>query len=164
MKTMGRLFGDDTFDGTPSEEKIKYGLKGIINKRDSLFCKDIDGNLTVPSNVVRNVYDIVNQLYQTQVRHSAECGKIVKLLFDIQRDKVSGRYRISLSDNIIKKGFPEIERINYLSRQLLVNYYSKCEMTYLHGMKVVLDSSPEAITARRARAPPAPSAPTAPSP
>jgi len=162
MKTMGRLFGDNTFDGTTSDETIKSGLKGIINKRDNLFCKGIDGNLTVPANVVRNVYDIINQLYQTQVRHSAECGKIVKLLFDIQRDKASGRYRISLSDNIIKKGFPEIERVNYLSRQLLVNYYSKCEMTYLQGMKVVLDSSPEAIAARRARAPTAPIAPIAP--
>ena len=105
----------------------------------------------VTKNVVRNVYDVVNQLYQQQVKHAAECGKIVRLLFDIQRDKSSGRYRISLSDNIIKKGFPEIERVNYLSRQLLVNYYSNCEMTYLKGMKIVLDSSPEAIEARRRR-------------
>jgi hypothetical protein len=145
-----------------SDETIKSGLKGIRNKRDSDFCKGIDGNIVIPTNVVRNVYDVVNQLYQTQVRHAAECGKIVRLLFDIQRDKSSGRYRISLSDNIIKKGFPEIERVNYLARQLLVNYYSKCEMTYLKGMKIVLDSSPEAIEARRRHAPPVPPAPLAP--
>ena len=156
MKTMGRLFGDNTFSTSPiSDDTIKSGLKSIRNKRDSEFCKGIDGNLSVPANVVRNVYDVVNQLYQTQVRHAAECGKIVRLLFDIERDKSSGRYRISLSDNIIKKGFPEIERVNYLARQVLVNYYSKCEMTYLQGMKIVLDSSPEAIEARRRRAPPA---------
>ena len=160
MKTMGRLFGDDTFSKPVSDDTIKSGLKSIRNKRDSDFCKGIDGNVSVPANVVRNVYDVVNQLYQTQVKHAAECGKIVKLLFDIERDKSSGRYRISLSDNIIKKGFPEIERVNYLARQILVNYYSKCEMTYLHGMKIVLDSSPEAIEARRRRAPAAPSTPT----
>ena len=151
MKTMGRLFGDNVFSKPVSDETIKSGLKGIRNKRDSDFCKGIDGNIVIPTNVVRNVYDVVNQLYQQQVKHAAECGKIVRLLFDIQRDKSSGRYRISLSDNIIKKGFPEIERVNYLSRQLLVNYYSNCEMTYLKGMKIVLDSSPEAIEARRRR-------------
>jgi hypothetical protein len=152
MKTMGRLFGDQKFSGTPSDDTIKAGLKGIKNNRDNLFCKDLSGNLTVPPNVVRNVYDIVNQLYQTQVRHAAQCGNIMKLLFNIQRDKSSGRYRISLSDNIVKNGFPEIERINYQARQLLVNYYSKCEMTYLQGVKIVLDTSPEAIAARRRRA------------
>jgi hypothetical protein len=149
MKTMGKLFGDKKYEGTLSDETIKDGLKGISNNRDTTFCKGIDGNLTIPKNTVQNVYDVVNQLYHTQVKHSAQCGKIVQLLFNIQRDKSSGRYRISLSDNIIKKGFPEIERINYLARQLLVNYYSKCEMTYLQGMKVVLESSPEAIEARR---------------
>jgi hypothetical protein len=166
MKIMGRLFGDDTFSKTPiSDDTIKSGLKSIRNKRDSDFCKGIDGNLSVPPNMVRNVYDVVNQLYQTQVKHAAECGKIVRLLFDIERDKSSGRYRISLSDNIIKKGFPEIERVNYLARQVLVNYYSKCEMTYLQGMKIVLDTSPEAIEARRRRAPATAAAtPSAPAP
>jgi len=38
-----------------------------------------------------------------------------------------------------------------MARQLLVNYYSNCEMTYLKGMKIVLDSSPEAIAARTRR-------------
>ena len=151
MKTIGRLFGDDTFNKPVQEQTIKSGLKSITNKRDGELCRDINGNLTIPANVVRNVYDVVNQLYQQQVRHAAECGKIVSLLFDIQRDKSSGRYRISLSDNIIKKGFPEIERVNYMARQLLVNYYSNCEMTYLKGMKIVLDSSPEAIAARTRR-------------
>ena len=164
MKTIGRLFGDDTFNKPVSDETIKSGLKSITNRRDGELCRGINENLTIPANVVRNVYDVVNQLYQTQVRHAAECGKIVRLLFDIQRDKSSGRYRISLSDNIIKKGFPEIERVNYMARQLLVNYYSNCEMTYLKGMKIVLDSSPEAIEARRRHAPPAPPAPAPPAP
>lgn len=162
MKTMGRLFGDDTFNKPVSDDTIKSGLKGIRNKRDSDFCRGINGNLSVPANVVRNVYDVVNQLYQTQVRHAAECGKIVRLLFDIERDKSSGRYKISLSDNIIKKGFPEIERVNYLARQVLVNYYSNCEKTYLHGMKIVLESSPEAIEARRRHTSAAPIVPVAP--
>jgi hypothetical protein len=88
------------------------------------------------------VYQVVNKLLQIQVKHAAECGKIVKQLFNIQRDTGSTRFRISLSDNIIKKGFPEIQRINYLAREVLTNYYSNCETTYAQGMKMVLLASP----------------------
>jgi hypothetical protein len=148
MRVMARLFGDDTSaTGIPkTDEELKIsGLKGIRNKRDRDLCKDgtgkeIVGEIVVPPKITGNVYDVVNQLYQTQVRHAAECGKLFKLLFNIQQDKSSGRFRISLSDNIIKKGFPEIERVNYLARETLIKYYSACEMKYLQGMKIVIDN------------------------
>lgn len=143
MKTMGRLFGDDKFANPEApgyEENLKLGLKAIHNKRDAELCKTSTGLINVPSSAVQNVYDVVNQLYKTQIVHAAECGKIIKLLFDIQRDKSSGRYRISLSDNIIKKGFPEIERVNFLARETLMKYYTTCEMKYLQGVKIVLDA------------------------
>ena len=69
--------------------------------------------------------------------------KIIRLLFNIKNDKSSGRYTFSLSDNIIKKGFPEIKRINFIARELLVNYYSNCEETYLKGVKTVIESIPK---------------------
>lgn len=147
MKKMGILFGDKQ-EETIKEENIKAGLKGIRNKRDAELCKGISGDITVPATTVTNVYAVVNQLYRIQLTHAAECGKIIKLLFNIDRDKSSGRYRISLSDNIIKKGFPEIERINFIARDLLIKYYSNCEGTYLKGMKIVLDSSPQVIAIR----------------
>jgi hypothetical protein len=170
MKKMGTLFGDNVLAGdpTPNTTKVilKTGLSGIKNKRDQQFCKDMPEQITVPPKVIGNVYDVVNKLFQVQVRHAAECGKIIKQLFNIQRDKSSGLFRISLSDGIIKKGFPEIERINYESRQLLANYYYNCEMNYLQGMKIVLDNSPEAIALRektKAKTKP-PVAPTASAP
>jgi len=148
MKKMGILFGDKQ-EETIKEENIKAGLKGIRNKRDAELCKGISGDVTVPATTVSNVYAVVNQLYRIQLTHAAECGKIIKLLFNIDRDKSSGRYRIiSLNDNIIKKGFPEIERINFIARDLLIKYYSNCEGTYLKGMKIVLDSSPQVIAIR----------------
>jgi hypothetical protein len=143
MKTMGRLFGDNKFASpeTPGyEENLKLGLKAIHNKRDAELCKTTTGTILVPKDAVQNVYDVVNQLYKTQIVHAAECGKIVKMLFNIERDKSSGRYRISLSDNIIKKGFPEIERINFLARSTLVKYYETCEAKYLQGVKIVIDA------------------------
>ena len=154
MKKIGLLFGDKQFlPGQTEKERedaVKKGLSGISNKRDSEICKGLPETLTVPKNAVKNVYQVVNQLFQIQVRHAAECGKIIKLLFDIKKEKDSGVYRISLSDNIIKKGFVEIERINYLSRDVLVKYYENCERTYLSGVSIVMSKSPEAIEARKA--------------
>jgi hypothetical protein len=158
MKVMGYRFGDTTFETNPENiknETIKYGLKGIINNRDKQLCKDIPEKLYIPSNQINSVYQYVNRLFQIQVKHAAECGKIIKLLFNIQHDKDSTRYRISLSDNIIKKGFSEIQRINYLSRQLLVNYYSNCESIYVEGMKKVLTTSPQSIPIIKSRLNPA---------
>lgn len=160
MKKIGTLFGDNKFATNPGPNAtktiLKAGLTDIKNKRDSQFCKDMPENITVPPKIIGNVYDVVNKLYQVQVKHAADCGKIIQQLFNIQRDKASGLFRISLSDNIIKKGFPEIERINYEARQLLTNYYYNCEMNYLQGMKIVLDNSPEAIEIRKKTTLPAP--------
>lgn len=158
MSTMNKLF-----EGTvPNKEKqdniVNKGLGAIINKKDSVICGKISGNLIVPANRVSNVYSFVNKLYQIQINHAAECGKIIKLLFNIKRDKSSGRYTISLSDNIIKKGFPEIKRINFIARELLVKYYSNCEETYLKGMKTVIESIPK--TSTPTTAPPTTATPT----
>lgn len=154
MKKMGLLFGDKKFPAGQTEKErddtVKKGLAGISNKRDSEICKRLPETLTVPKKYVKSVYEVVNLLFQLQVKHAAECGKIIKLLFDIKKEKDSGLYRISLSDNIIKKGFIEIERVNYLARDVLVKYYENCERTYLSGVSIVMSKSPEAIEAHKA--------------
>ena len=144
MKNLAKLFGDYKVVGVPkSDEALKAsGLRGIRNRRDKELCEGTTGNIIIPREAAKSVYAAVNQLYRTQVEHAGNCGKIFKMLFNIEQDKSSGRYRISLSDNIIKKGFPEIERINYLARDVLVKYYENCESTYLKGMATVLNSRP----------------------
>jgi hypothetical protein len=174
MRRMSVLFGDFGSDGQvkPNDILQKEGLKGIKNRRDRDMCGDkLDKTVTVPPNAVKSVYDVVNQLYRTQLEHSTHCGQIFKMLFAIEREKATGRYRISLSNNIIQKGFPEIERINYIARDVLVKYYEKCEQTYLTGMARVLSANKTATAAiarslgatgpvgRTASAPAAPGAP-----
>ena len=145
MKNLAKLFGDYKVVGVPkSDEALKAsGLRGIKNRRDKELCEGTTGNIIIPRETAKSVYNIVNQLYRTQVEHAGNCGKIFKMLFNIEQDKSSGRYRISLSENIIKKGFPEIERINYLSRDVLVKSYENCESTYLKGVGIVLSSKPK---------------------
>jgi hypothetical protein len=152
MKKIGSLFEGEDFLNKPNEDVVKSGLIGIRNKRDNEWCRGITGNVTVPANKVSNIYNFVNQLYKIQIKHAAECGKIIKLLFNMNRDKFSGRYKISLSDNIIKKGFPEIERINFIARDLLIKYYTNCESTYLTGMSDILKIRAQGISNAQATA------------
>ena len=161
MTTMNKLFEGAIPNKEKQDNIVNKGLGAIINKKDNLICGKISGNLIVPANRVSNVYAFVNKLYQIQIKHAAECGKIIKLLFNIKRDKSSGRYTISLSDNIIKKGFPEIKRINFIARELLVIYYSNCEETYLKGMRSVIESIPK-TTATHTATPTATATATAP--
>jgi hypothetical protein len=152
MRRMSVLFGDFGPDGKvkPNEVLQREGLKGIKNRRDRDMCGDkLDKTVIVPPNAVKSVYDVVNQLYRTQLEHSTHCGQIFKMLFAIEREKATGRYRISLSNNIIQKGFPEIEKINYIARDVLVKYYEKCEQTYLTGMARVINANKAAVAAAR---------------
>ena len=123
--------------GALDNDYSKKTLENIVNKRDKSMCKDIPENLRIASKNVGNVYEFVKKLYKIQITHAADCGKIITLLFNINRDKSSGRYQITLNDNIIKKGIPEIERINFIERDLLVRYYSNCETTYMMGAAFV---------------------------
>ena len=136
MKKMAKLFeGSDDL----SQEKLDKGLESIKDTRDAKICKDKTGPIIVPLSVTGKIRQTVNELFKVQLAHAAECGKIFKLLFDIRRDKETGRTRISLSENIIKKGFPEIERINHYTRGILTNYYTTCETKYVLGMKAIID-------------------------
>ncbi len=165
MKTMARLFGDDLDSiGAPKSNGAlkEAGLKGIRDRRDKDLCGSVTGEIIVPASITGNVYDIVNQMYKMQVEHAAKAGQIFNMLFSIKRDKPTGRYIISLSENIIKKGFPEIERINFLARDVLVKYYSTCELKYLQGMKIILDTKKKSESATATATATASTVPTAP--
>ena len=149
MKKMGMSFEGKEFVKT-NENIVKEGLTGIRNKRDAAICRGISGDIVVPRNQISTIYSFVNKLYQIQIKHAAECGKIINLLFNIERDKSSGRYTISLNNNIIKKGLPEIERINFIARDLLVRYYTNCEDTYVNGMIAVIEARRQATAATTA--------------
>jgi hypothetical protein len=85
----------------------------------------------------QQVSSIVLDLLQTQIQHAAKCGEIFAMLFEFKQD-ASGQKFITLHDRIISEGFPEIERINMIARELLVKYYTECEVKYMNGMQLVL--------------------------
>jgi hypothetical protein len=144
MRKMATIYGDNKV-GTETRsdsDLVEKGLKGIKNRRDMILCKDnTDKSISINKDNYDNIYQYVNQLYKIQLEHSKRAGAIFQLLFNIERDKSSGRFRITFNDNILKKGIPEINRINIAARKVLVQYYENCETTYLKGMAEVIKTT-----------------------
>jgi hypothetical protein len=138
MTKMSILFGN----GKPEPSTlIDSGIHTLTNKRDKEICDQIKkDDIIISNDTAKNVYGIVQQLFQQQLKHSSVCGSIFKLLFNIKRDPSTKRVTISLSDNILKKGVPEINRINSIAREQLINYYTNCETKYLDGIKIIVNS------------------------
>ena len=148
MRNMAMLYGDDIKDESKLEEA---GLSSISNKRDAEFCKS-DDDIRVSAPATKQIHAIVKTMFQAQIDHGADCYKIINKLFSIQYDQSTKRpVMFKLNNNLIVKGFPELERINAEARNLLVNYYTDCEKKYIQGMKFVLDdkkSKNDAATAQ----------------
>jgi len=137
MRRMATLFGDNP-DRNASSLRSS-GLSGIKNKRDRELCGDTKTEIRISPGVAGQVQTIVRDMFRIQFEHTNACSDIVRMLFDIKKDS-NGRTSISLSERIIKLGFPEIERINHAARELLMKYYSTCEERYVQGMAVVVQS------------------------
>ena len=161
MRNMATLFGDK-YDVSKQERPDKFyidnGLKGIKNRRDKDLCVGIPEDIRLSASIKTKVHGIVTNMFKIQYEHANLCGKIFKMLFNIAQNKDTGRRHITLSENIISKGLPEIDRVNHLARDLLIKYYSNCETQYVMGMKEVLDGYKTASAAAAAAA--APTAPT----
>ena len=157
MRNLAVLYGDNKDPKDPGQSRsaesfVELGLKGIKNKRDRDLCVGTSGKIPVGESTASLVSRYVNKLFQLQLEHATKCGAIFQKLFSIRRDRSTNRLQIALNDNIIKKGFPEIQRINAEARTLLVQYYTNCEKTYLYGMNEVLASKHAAT--KQAHTPP----------
>jgi hypothetical protein len=145
MKHLSIIYGDYDPKSPKSDSDIeKYGLSGIRNKRDNELCRGKPESIKLTNEQATNVYTIVNELYKRQLKHNANAGSIFNMLFKIETNRSSdylGPVKISFSDNILKKGIPEINRINSLTRDILIDYYKNCELTYLQGVKYILSST-----------------------
>ena len=136
MKNMEKLFtGSTTKSDAYNNNGPPVTLNDINNTRDPELCTKLK-NKQHPTNMT-DVNDKINELFKIQYKHSVNCGKIISQLFSIQQNPFS----ISLHPNIFNKGLPEIERINNLAREVLVEYYTNCETTFLYGVQAIIKST-----------------------
>jgi hypothetical protein len=143
MTKMAYRFGDKTVDGhIRTSDSYKSGLSTISNKKDKYICKGPlkeydDKEIKLPSDTRNKVYTYVKNLFRIQYNHAKKCGHIFNQLFYIKRDK--SYYNIGININVLKKGIHEVERINNEARQILVDYYSNCEIEYTKGVYAIID-------------------------
>ena len=136
LSTMAKLYGDDVVDP-----------KKLTDVKNKHRCTTGDTPIAVKANVANSVYDKVKLLYQIQMRHTSNAGKILAQLFTLIRDPVSKRTKIHIHPDIFKKGLKEIERINVLTRGMLIDYYKSCENVYQAGAEIIkksIEVKPEA--------------------
>jgi hypothetical protein len=146
MKNMATLFDNETYKTIDNKNPKYIALSSITNKRDKTLCDKIGKEaIDLDKKTADSVNNNVKALFKIQYAHAIKCGDIFKQMFNIQRDEGSNRVRIKLSNNIYRIGFPEIERINNLTRNVLVDYYSNCENEYLLGVQKIIDSQKPAV-------------------
>lgn len=143
MRKMADLFRDDVPSVTP-ETAMDAGLARVKNRRDDEMCKGEGMTQGKPMKVdprvnIKAVSEIVRELYGIQVKHAKQCGEIFESLFHITYDEKKNPLTISLSKNVLRGGFVEIDRINDRARKVLIDYYSMCEQKYVKGVNLIVE-------------------------
>ena len=143
MRKMADLFLDDVPSVTP-ETAMDAGLARVKNRRDDMMCTGEGMSkgkpLKIDSRVnIKAVSDVVRELYSIQVKHAKQCGEIFESLFHITYDEKKNPLTISLSKNVLRGGFVEIDRINDRARKVLIDYYSMCEQKYVKGVNLIVE-------------------------
>jgi hypothetical protein len=120
------------------------GLAKVKNRRDDEMCKGEGMTQGKPIKVdprvnIKAVSEIVRELYGIQVKHAKQCGEIFESLFHITYDEKKNPLTISLSKNVLRGGFVEIDRINDRARKVLIDYYSMCEQKYVKGVNLIVE-------------------------
>jgi len=111
-------------------------LENINDTQMQALCSGLNIQRMNPkSSEGQAVLNVVGKLFSRQIQHAANCGSILKQLFSTIN--VNGILSIRINKNVFIRGVAELNRINDLTRQLLIKYYSDCEGLYKAGVKIV---------------------------
>jgi hypothetical protein len=101
-----------------------------------------DGGIVIQNdNVVRQLRDISQELLADHVNSTIEITKFLQTVFNIDKDP-SGNWRIrGIKENLLISGFPALDKITDIARDLLLKYYEGCEKKYQKGVKLWLDEN-----------------------
>ena len=112
-----------------------------------------DGGIVIQNdNVVRQLRDISQELLAYHVNSTIEITKFLQTVFNIDKDP-SGRWTVKgIKESLLISGFPALDKITDIARDLLLKYYEGCETKYQKGVKLWLDENKTAPAAAAAAA------------
>jgi hypothetical protein len=84
---------------------------------------------------ISKLRSVALKLFQTQFDHSKKVENLLKKIFIIDNT-------ITLNPYILGKGIRGIEEIAVEARDLLTDYYSKCQTDYMAGVKILKRETP----------------------
>ena len=112
---------------------IPKSLTDVKNKLPTSVCTpELRDRLVKVSNrdVIYNLRNIAGQMINYQINHTANVTKVLSKLFLLPI--VSGK-PLQIHPNVKKNGMQEVNIIAAEARNLLVEYYSQCEIMYRRG-------------------------------
>ena len=111
-------------------------LDTIVNKVPTAVCgKELDRSYKIKNQeLIRQLRNTVRQMITYQIGHTANAVKILKKLFLLPIE--SGK-SLQIHPRILKGGMEEVNKIANEARELLVDYYSQCEIMYRSGAEII---------------------------
>ena len=107
-----------------------------IREKPVNFCRDRgDSRITLPRDLAGNLRSVTSNLFSQQKAHFQKALTLIFSIFDknsIERDR-----RLKFNPRIVSGGMPEINRIANDTRNLLLQYYKGCELTYRDGLLMI---------------------------
>ena len=119
----------------PNPNAIPANIADIREKAPK-FCTDRgDARLSVPKDLAGNLRSVTNNLFSQQKVHFQKALTLIFSIFDrtsAERDK-----KLKFNPRVVSGGMPEINRIANDTRNLLLQYYKGCELTYRDGLVMI---------------------------
>ncbi len=131
---------EESKDAKSSSFSKKNPLDDIVNKLPSSVCDKqlVDKTLkTSNRELIRLLRDNVRKMVVYQVNHTANVVKILRKLFLLPIE--SGK-SLQIHPRVLKYGMDEVNSIAEEARNLLVEYYSQCEILYRSGAEIMASS------------------------
>ena len=123
--------------------KLKNLLKAF-NSEGKPFEEVFEEDGTLSETEIKNPQQISElrrvaiKLFQTQFEHSKKVKNLLKKIFTIDNS-------ITLNSSILNKGVRGIEEVAVEARNLLTEYYSKCQTDYMVGINTLRNPTAQAI-------------------
>ncbi len=120
-------------------------LDSIVNKVPTGVCdaSTLDKSLKITNrDLIRQLRDNVRKMIQYQIAHTANATNLLKKLFLLPME--SGK-SLQIHPRILKNGMDEVNAIAEEARELLIDYYSQCEILYRSGAEIIASNKSLAV-------------------
>jgi hypothetical protein len=129
-----------------TNDKVPETLDGIKNRLPAGICdKDKRDKLLKLKNheTIRQLRSIAARMINYQIGHTANVVKVLRKLFLLPIE--SGK-PLAIHPNVRKNGMEEVNKVAVEARNLLIEYYSQCEILYRSGAEILV-ANKQQITA-----------------